>query len=426
MPTLRTRTDTGRLYVDFRYRGERCREPVAFVADVPGERKRAEAFARHLAAALQSGDFHYEDYFPSSRRAQRLGHTSTHGGVPLFRDFLPVWIADMTPQWSAIHLRTVREVAQKHLLPALGNKPLDAIARADVLAFRAALSRCPGYRGTLTPSRINKVMGFLRQILQEAASRFGFHDPFLGIKPLRMKRSVVMPFSLQQAHALVEAIDPHYQNYLVTRFFTGMRTGEINGLRWDNVDRERGLILVRETLISGALEEGTKTERSVRDIPMLPPVRKAIEAQWAVRQPSCPWIFPTPRGFPINAKNFNNRVWKPLLDQLGLAQRRPYQTRHTAATLMLAAGENPEWVAHVLGHTDLQMLFRVYSRFVPNLTRQDGSAIANLLDQQWRDACPAGHGLVSAATRVSGSNASDRNVPSESTNKASVGTSPTA
>jgi integrase len=53
--------------------------------------------------------------------------------------------------------------------------------------------------------------------------------------------------------------------------------------------------------------------------------------------------------------------------------------RHTAATLWLASGEAPEWIARQLGHTTTEMLFRVYSRFVPNLTRQDGSAIDRLL-----------------------------------------------
>jgi len=70
----------------------------------------------------------------------------------------------------------------------------------------------------------------------------------------------------------------------------------------------------------------------------------------------------------------------PLLRYLELDKRRPYQTRHTAATLMLASGENPEWVARVLGHANTDMLFRVYSRFVPNLTRQDGRAFAGLIN----------------------------------------------
>lgn len=64
---------------------------------------------------------------------------------------------------------------------------------------------------------------------------------------------------------------------------------------------------------------------------------------------------------------------------MGYALRRPYQMRHTAATLWLASGEAPEWIARQLGHTSTEMLFRVYSRYVPNLTRQDGSAMERLL-----------------------------------------------
>ena len=55
--------------------------------------------------------------------------------------------------------------------------------------------------------------------------------------------------------------------------------------------------------------------------------------------------------------------------------------RHTAATLMLASGENPEWIAATLGHTSTEMLFRVYSRFVPNLTRNDGRAYSGMLEE---------------------------------------------
>jgi integrase len=73
------------------------------------------------------------------------------------------------------------------------------------------------------------------------------------------------------------------------------------------------------------------------------------------------------------------RVWYPLLRYLSLKKRRPYQTRHTAATLWLAAGENPLWIAQQLGHASPEMLFRVYGRFVPNLTRRDGSAFERLL-----------------------------------------------
>lgn len=90
-------------------------------------------------------------------------------------------------------------------------------------------------------------------------------------------------------------------------------------------------------------------------------------------------MFCAPGGGPIDAHNFTQRVWDPLLRYLAIKRRRPYECRHTAATLWLAAGENPEWIARQLGHTSTEMLFRVYSRYVPNLTRNDGSAMDRML-----------------------------------------------
>jgi integrase len=92
------------------------------------------------------------------------------------------------------------------------------------------------------------------------------------------------------------------------------------------------------------------------------------------------YVFCNRAGEPIDTNNFTKRVWYPLLRHLGLTLRRPYQTRHTAAALWLAAGETPEWIAKTMGHASTEMLFRVYSRFVPNMTRRDGSAMDRLLN----------------------------------------------
>jgi integrase len=91
------------------------------------------------------------------------------------------------------------------------------------------------------------------------------------------------------------------------------------------------------------------------------------------------YVFRTRTGQPIDNSNFVDRVWKPLLRHLGLKYRRPYNMRHTCATLWLAAGEAPEWIARQLGHTTTEMLFRTYSRFVPNLVRRDGTAFDRMI-----------------------------------------------
>ena len=112
---------------------------------------------------------------------------------------------------------------------------------------------------------------------------------------------------------------------------------------------------------------------------MSQPVFEALQRQQQASGDFSNFVFCNGAGEPIDLDNFTNRVWYPLLRYLELDERRPYQTRHTAATLWLASGENPEWVARQLGHATTEMLFKTYSRYVPNLTRSDGAAMERLL-----------------------------------------------
>lgn len=299
--------------------------------------------------------------------------------TPSFAAFFHQWRMEKLPEWRRLHIQGVDDIAGKHLLPWFGTMPVNQISRTDVMQFRSHLAKLPGQRGrSLSASRINKIFVILGQAMGEAASRYGFQSPLTGIKKLKSLRPEVQPFTLDEVRRLCDEVRPDYRDYLVCRFFTGMRTGEINGLKWSRVDLDRNVILVRETFSAGETEENAKSEHSIRDIPILPPVRDALLARHAERGKHT-YVFASTTGGPIDAKNFTNRIFYPLLDRLGIARRRPYQTRHTTATLLLAAGENPEWIARFLGHANTEMLFTVYSRYVPNLTRRDGAAVSALL-----------------------------------------------
>lgn len=72
-------------------------------------------------------------------------------------------------------------------------------------------------------------------------------------------------------------------------------------------------------------------------------------------------------------------VWRPAKEKsgCGLTYRSMYETRHTFASWAMALGEPPGWVARTLGHVDTSMVYRTYSRYIPNLTKQDGLALEN-------------------------------------------------
>jgi integrase len=79
-------------------------------------------------------------------------------------------------------------------------------------------------------------------------------------------------------------------------------------------------------------------------------------------------------GRPIEITILRRCIWSPAVRWAGMRNRMMYQFCHTDATLMLATGENLEWIAKQLGHTSIQMLFQRYAKFVPNVIHRDGTA----------------------------------------------------
>ncbi|NJA89814.1 site-specific integrase [Rhodocyclus tenuis] len=403
MASIRSRRETGTLLLDFSFRGERCREQTA-LPDTHPNRKRLQKLLDAIEAEIQAGTFNYRKYFPDSRLAARfegaevpkykLSNVSAAvaqtvanpvqatATTPLFGVFADEWFAENEVRWRNSYRETLADIIRIHLKPAFGEKEVGQITKAEILKFRSQLAKVETRKSQkeLSPSRINYVMMTLRQILTEAADRFNFTNSYRNIKPVKLKRIDVQPFSLDEVGKILATVRADFRNYYTVRFFSGMRTGEIDGLKWQYIDFERRLILVRETVVRGE-EEYTKTDASQRDIQMSEAVYQALVAQAAVTRDKTPYVFANAEGKPLQHNNVTKRVWYPLLRYLGLKLRRPYQTRHTAATLWLASGENPQWISRQLGHSSTEMLFRVYSRFVPNLTRQDGSAFERLLLQ---------------------------------------------
>ena len=385
MGRVAVRKETNKLFFDFNYLGKRCREQTT-LDNTAANRKKLERILEKIEAEITLGSFDYGRYFPDSPRAETLSKralTAVGGyhATPLLCQFAETWFAEKEIEWRESQIVTVQGCLDRHILPALGHKEVGSITRAEILEFRASLAKVNTRSGKkLSASRINHIMTPLRMMLNEAADRYEFSSPYRGIKSLNVPRTDVEPFTLEEVQQIIQRVREDFRQYYTVRFFTGMRTGEIDGLIWENVDFGRRQILVHQALVRGQIVP-TKTDGSFRSIDMSQPVFDALKAQAEVTDKTG-LVFTTRKGTALSHVNVTKRVWYPLLEELGLRKRRPYQTRHTAATLWLAAGESPEWIARQMGHTTTEMLFRVYSRFVPNLTRQDGSAFERMLNQK--------------------------------------------
>lgn len=407
----------GKLFFDFYFEKVRCRE-YTLLNDTLNNRQRMERILNQIETEIVAGTFAYSKYFPTSKRAElfeapniqtapptqgelvhAVKNAVQHGCVsspanttriplattPLFTDFSDQWYSEREIDWKRSNQQKVADILHKHLIPRFKGRRVGGITKTDILNLRTHLAKDYREGKGLSPARINQILNVLRQILEEAADRFDFSTPHRGIKPLRVPRTRVDPFSLEEIKLFLDTVPSRYRTYFTVAFFTGMRTSELTGLKWRYVDFERNEIEVRETLVQGH-PDTPKCEGSERIIDMSTVVTQALRIQHKKADDRSEYVFCGLNGQPLNYRNITSRVWYPSLAKANLRRRRPYQTRHTAATLWLASGESPEWIARQMGHTTTKMLFTVYSRYVPNLTRQDGSAMEHLLRTQFGEA----------------------------------------
>ena len=153
-----------RLFLDFRYRGVRCREYTK-LDDKPANRKRLKMLMERIEAEILLGTFDYAEYFPKSKNGTKFKEQEQRvqqlqSDTPTFSDFSDLWFSENEIGWKYSYQITLRSSLDKHVLPAFGAQPVSHIARADILAFRAKLAKIPRKDGStgLSPARINTIL----------------------------------------------------------------------------------------------------------------------------------------------------------------------------------------------------------------------------------------------------------------------------
>jgi len=211
--------------------------------------------------------------------------------------------------------------------------------------------------------------------VRDALEEYGWsdlQDPFIRLKLPKIRKIRIQPFSLDEWKVIMQFMLPWYVPYFQIAVQTGMRPSEQVALKWQAVDDK--YIHVELSRVYGREKADLKTEESRRRIQIRPGIRKWLDEQ---REPTkefnSPYVFTNTEGRPILQDKLRE-VWARVIKKTGIRYRRMYEVRHTFASWALAAGETSEWVARTLGHVDTTMVYRVYGRYIPNLTRQDGSA----------------------------------------------------
>jgi integrase len=197
-------------------------------------------------------------------------------------------------------------------------------------------------------------------------------NPCDGIESKDVQQPSPDPFSQEEVGQILAHLASHrpaqIHNFAQLMFYSGLRTSEGIGLRWENVD-----FRAREMLIAGGNvyddeADTTKTSKA-RVVLLSAPAFDALQRQKVHTFLQGEHVFHDPKtGAPWKYQTITDvrSYWAITLKQLGIRYRRPYNMRHTYATLGIMSGARPAFLANQLGHS-LQVFFQVYAKWIAQL-----------------------------------------------------------
>jgi len=261
-----------------------------------------------------------------------------------------------------------------HILPYFKKWKLQEIKPSDVKEWQAKLHKLG-----LSGKRIKNLRTVFRGVLQDAyVDKLINENPFNRVKAPKVIKPEIRPFNLDEVQHLINEADGWFKNYLTLAFFTGMRIGEILGLKWEDINFKSGYISIKRGITRGIIDT-PKTQSSIREIEILSPVLKALRAQFKDTGLQNSFIFLTSkRNNFTGIKSIQPVNWKPLLQRSGIDYRNLYQTRHTFASLMLQQNEEVAWISQMMGHSDIHTTLTKYARYVPRVDRKRAKFVDDL------------------------------------------------
>lgn len=194
----------------------------------------------------------------------------------------------------------------------------------------------------------------------------------------------------QQGLFMEYAKGSYLYNFYGVMLRTGMRNGEMRGLKYTDIDRKKGVIHVQRTLKyiegQGYMEDTPKTRTSRRDIPLTADTLKLLEAQrnyWGFKVEKLDrYLFCNEKGEPLSRERVQSeieRITKRIrAGGNDFSRITPHIFRHTFATRAIEAGMQPQVLKTILGHSSLSMTMDLYSHVLPDTKMEEMEKIANV------------------------------------------------
>lgn len=231
----------------------------------------------------------------------------------------------------------------------------------------------------ISGKRKNNILCACRTFVTWATRRQLLEGDFLAIPKFPHRGLKTKPLTADEARKIMDYAPYPYKDFFGLSILTGIRTGEALGLQFEDFDQVARVIKIRRSLTCGKVST-TKTLSSDREIPLSRPIWDIYEKRRRGNLRGSPWFFfSASRG--LLSLGAIRRAWKDFLREFGIEPRPLYATRHTFASLSIAAGEDPLYIAKVMGHGRPDQLFLKYASFLEGV-KDDGQKFLELLGKR--------------------------------------------
>lgn len=294
-----------------------------------------------------------------------------------FKLFLDEWLAYKKMTIKQITYDKYNMLISKHISPYLGNLQLSKIAPLNITSFYTHLKDEKKLKNSIAD-----IHGLLYNILDQAFKWDYIQKNIMSLvdKPSTNKKEIEVWSKKESRLFLQEAKSSRHYIAFLLALTTGMRQGEILGLRWKDIDFEKGTITIVQTLSHDGkvIQSHTKTANSVRSISIdrqtlreLASHKKGIleeKLKVLLAYENNDLVICTTMGSPIGPRNLI-RTFFDKIEKAKIKKIRFHDLRHTHATLLLQQGVNPKIVAERLGHADVRTTLDTYSHLLPNMQK---------------------------------------------------------
>jgi integrase len=346
---------------------------------------------RYLNKTIHGTKKDAEKYFTATQRDRDLG-VFIEACTLSVNEYLNKWLETAArPRLRERTLSDYTEKMKRYVRPAIGEKKLADVRPLDIQTFYGEMQE----RG-LSARTVRYTHAILSSAFKQAIKwHMLARNPCEAVELPRAERREMKAFSPEEAGRFLKASKEDEQGVIFAfALATGMRPEEYLALKWSDMDLDKGLAVVRRALVwrkgGGWYFDEPKTSRSRRTVPLplsllqslITHRRKQAEARLkaGTAYQNNDLIFATGEGTPHNSRNLTHRHFQPILERAELPSTfRLYDLRHSCATLLLAAGENPKVVSERLGHASIVLTLDTYSHVLPSMQQAATEKLEKML-----------------------------------------------